>query len=246
MRYYPIFMDLAGRPCLVVGAGAVAVRKARALLDCGAAVTVVGVAPDSACRALERRGAALRRRRFRTSDVLRRALVIAATDDRAVNAAVSAACRRRNIPVNVVDDPDHCTFIVPALVRRGDIAIAISTGGKSPAAARLIKERVAEAVGKEYADLVRLFGSNRRRMMATVVGPTARAQTWKKILDRGILEALRDGKPGQARRILSRCLAEATPVRARRAAFVISRRSLASSRRKPGVRKNAGFRPSPE
>ena len=81
-------MDLAGRPCLVVGAGAVAARKARSLLDCGARVTVVGVRPAAAFRALERRGVVLRDRRFRASDVGRQALVIAATDDRAVNAAV--------------------------------------------------------------------------------------------------------------------------------------------------------------
>ena len=216
MRFYPLFMDLAGRSCLVVGAGAVAARKARSLLDCGARVTVVGVKPAAPCRALERRGAVLRDRRFRASDVSRQALVIAATDDPAVNAAVAAAARSKRIPVNVVDDPARCSFIVPAVVSRGDLTVAISTGGKSPAAARLVKARIEELLGEEYAALVRLLGAHRARMKETVAQQSTRARAWKQMLDDGagvgvgagveVLEALRRGDRKSATATVRRCL----------------------------------------
>jgi precorrin-2 dehydrogenase/sirohydrochlorin ferrochelatase len=210
MKYYPLFMDLGGRECLVVGAGAVAARKARSLLDCGAVVTVVGEAPAAAFRALERRGVVLRERRFRASDVGRQALVIAATDDRSVNAAVSAAARRRGIPVNAVDDPPNCTFIVPAVVRRGDLTVAISTGGKSPAAARLVKEQIAALLGEEHAALVRLLGAHRGRMKDLVQGQGRRARAWKRMLEDGVLESLRKRDTAGAEGTVRRCIADAT------------------------------------
>ena len=209
MNYYPLFMNLAGRPCLVVGAGAVAARKARSLLDCGARVTVVGERPATAFAALERRGVVLLRRRFRTGDVVRQTLVIAATDDRAVNAVVAAAARRKGIPVNAVDDPEHCTFIVPAVVARGDLTVAISTGGKSPVAASLVKERIGELLGDEYPALVRLLGAHRQQMKDAVSGQGSRARVWKKIIDGGVLEALRCGDRKGAADTVRRCLADA-------------------------------------
>jgi siroheme synthase-like protein len=202
-------MNLAGRPCLVVGAGAVAARKTRSLLDCGASVTVVGERPAAAFRALARRGAVVLDRRFRAGDVGRQALVIAATDDRAVNAAVAAAARRRGIPVNAVDDPEHCSFIVPAVVTRGDLTVAISTGGKSPAAARLVKERIAALLGEEYAALVRLLGAHRGTMKDTVAAQPARARAWKRILADGVLASLRDGDTTAAAHTVRTRLAEA-------------------------------------
>jgi len=209
VRYYPLFMDLAGRPCLVVGAGTIAARKARSLLDCGARVTVVGVRPAAAFRALERRGVVLLDRRFRVGDVGRQALVIAATDDPAVNAAVSAAARRKGIPVNAVDDPANCSFIVPAVLTRGDLTVAISTGGKSPAAARLVKERIGELLGEEYAVLVRLLGAHRERMKGEVAKQGTRARAWKRMLDDGVLESLRRGDKDGAASTVRRCLAAA-------------------------------------
>jgi siroheme synthase-like protein len=209
MKYYPLFMDLRGRECLVVGAGAVAARKARSLLECGARVTVVGESPAAAFGALERRGVTLERRRFRGPDVARQALVIAATDDAAVNARVAAAARRRGIPVNAVDDPPNCTFIVPAVLRRGDLTVAISTGGKSPAAARLVKERVGELLGDEYAALVRLLGAHRGAMKRSVAGQGRRAGAWKRMIDGGVLESLQRGDAAGAARTVRRCLADA-------------------------------------
>lgn len=202
-------MDVAGRPCLVVGAGAVAARKARSLLDCGARVTVVGLRPVAAFRSLERRGVVVRDRRFRARDVGRQALIFAATDDRAVNAAVAAAARSKGIPVNAADDPEHCTFIVPAIVTRGDLTVAISTGGRSPAAARLVKERISEVLGDEYAALVQLLGSHRGSMKDAVAGQGSRARTWKRMIDAGVLESLRCGDRKGAVDTVRECLAAA-------------------------------------
>ncbi|HWR97044.1 MAG TPA: NAD(P)-dependent oxidoreductase, partial [Candidatus Methanoperedens sp.] len=126
-----------------------------------------------------------------------------------VNAAVSAAARRRGIAVNAVDDPPNCTFIVPAVVRRGDLVVAISTGGKSPAAARLVKERIAALLGAEYAELVRLLGAHRGAMKDQVPGQTRRARAWKRMLDEGMLESLRKGDRAGAKAAVRRCLNEA-------------------------------------
>jgi siroheme synthase-like protein len=209
MKYYPLFLDLVERECLVVGAGAVAARKARSLLECGARVTVVGENPAAAFRSLVRRGVRLEQRRFRVRDVSGQALVIAATDDRTVNAAVAAAARRRGIPVNAVDDPPNCTFIVPAVVRRGDLTVAVSTGGKSPAAARLVKERIASMLGDEYAALVRLLGTHRGRMKEQVPGQGTRARAWKRMLDEGVLESLERGDRIGATKTVRRCVKDA-------------------------------------
>jgi siroheme synthase-like protein len=240
VRYYPLFMDLAGRPCLVVGAGAVAARKACSLLDCGAIVTVVGVLPAAAFRALERRGVVLRERRFRASDVGRQALIIAATDDRAVNAAVAAAARRKGIPVNAVDDPENCSFIVPAVVTRGDITVAISTGGRSPAAARLVKERISEILGDEYAALVRLLGAHRGSMKDAVAGQATRARAWKRMLDAGVLESLRCGDRKGAADTVRRCLADASCSSSKRKNEL--RDEGFATRRHPGANRGPGKR----
>ena len=138
MEYYPLFMSLQGQKCLVVGAGSVAERKARTLMSCGASVTVIGENPSQGIRRLAENGLVVRARKFRRSDMGRYALVIGATDDREVNRAVSRESRRRGLPVNIADDPELSTFILPAVYHRGDLTVAVSTAGKSPAAARAI------------------------------------------------------------------------------------------------------------
>ena len=139
MAYFPMFVELEGRPCLIVGGGAVALRKARKLLPYGPCLTVVAQSFVPELEALE--GAALCRRAFRPRDVEGQALVVAATGDGALNREIAALCRARRIPVNAVDDKDNCTFLFPALVRRGPLSIGISTGGASPTAAVYVKEK---------------------------------------------------------------------------------------------------------
>ena len=209
MKYYPLYMDLQGRECLVVGAGAVAARKVCTLLDCGARVTVVGERPVEALEELRSRGVKILNRKFRRDDLQLQALVIGATDSEDVNAAVSKESRRRGIPVNIVDDPEKSTFIVPAIFRRGDVTMAVSTGGSSPALARLIREDLERHYGEEYASLAALLGSYRERMMSAVSGHRRRADVWKGILDAGILDVLRREGVEEAEAIIRRHIDEA-------------------------------------
>ena len=141
MTWYPVFLDLAGKPVLVVGAGKVALRKTKGLLEAGASVTVVAprAEPEFAQLAVT-----MRSRRFRVSDVEGAALAFAATDDRRVNHRVAEAAGRRGIPVNVADAPGECAFLVPARITRGNLQIAISTGGESPRLAAALRRKIEE------------------------------------------------------------------------------------------------------
>ena len=142
MPYYPVFLDLTGKPVVVVGAGRVALRKTKGLIEAGAVVTVVAPRVESE---FARLAVTLRRRAFRPAD-LRGAVVLAfaASDDRAVSHAVMLAARRRGIPVNVADSRDECSFLVPARITRGHIQVAISTSGESPRLAAALRRKIEE------------------------------------------------------------------------------------------------------
>jgi len=152
VRHYLVCLDLRGRSCLVVGGGRVAYEKAHGLLECDADVTLVAPKFDPGLEELPVR---LLRRPFRDSDVVRRFLVIAATNDRLVNSRVSSAAGERGIPCNVADDPELCSFILPAIVRRDPIAVAVSTGGASPALAQRLRDDIGELVTERHAELAR-------------------------------------------------------------------------------------------
>jgi len=151
-RYYPVFLDLEGRSCLVVGGGPVALEKARGLLECGARVTVVAprIVPELHALDVERVA-----RGYRASDLDGRTLVVAATSTPAVNRRVFRDAEARSLPCNVVDVPELCSFILPAVLRRDPIAIAVSTGGASPALAQRIRDDIGRLVGDEHAELAR-------------------------------------------------------------------------------------------
>ena len=158
VRYYMACVDLRGRSVLVVGGGAVAVEKVHGLLDCEADVTVVAPRVDDELRRLPLR---VEQRMFREDDVDGRLLVVAATDDRAVNARVSRAAAERSLLCNVADDPELCSFILPAIVRRDPILVGVSTGGASPALAQRIRSDIAALVGPEHAALARRLAALR-------------------------------------------------------------------------------------
>lgn len=139
--YYPLFLDLRGRKVLVVGAGKVALRKVRGLLEAGADVTVVSPEGEPEFAPLP---VSWKRRRFRVSDVAGFALVFAATDDRAVNRKVGEAAAARGIWANVADAPEECDFLVPSRIRRGDLQVAVSTGGQSPRLAVGLRKKIEE------------------------------------------------------------------------------------------------------
>jgi precorrin-2 dehydrogenase / sirohydrochlorin ferrochelatase len=151
-RYYMACLDLKGRSCLVVGGGPIALEKAEGLLDCAARVTVVAPEISHALRALP---VNLVEREYERSDLEGQFLVVAATDDTAVNRRVSADAEARSMLCNVADVPDLCNFILPAVYRQDPIAIAVSTGGASPALAQRIREDIGDVIGPEYAALAR-------------------------------------------------------------------------------------------
>ncbi|MDX6476928.1 MAG: precorrin-2 dehydrogenase [Gaiellaceae bacterium] len=152
VRHYMACLDLRDRDCLVVGGGRVATEKVHGLLDCEARVTVVAPQVDDDLRRLPVR---VEPRPFSRSDVVGRFLVIAATNDRSVNADVSSVARERSTLCNVADDPELCSFILPAIVRRDPIVVGVSTGGASPALAQRIRSDVADLIGPQHAELAR-------------------------------------------------------------------------------------------
>ena len=174
--YYPVSLNVDGEPCLVVGGGAVAVRKAKTLYQAGARVTVVSPSFSAGFKRLKVRRI---RRRFRAADADGKALAISATDDPAVNRAVSRACRRRRVPVNVVDVPDLCTFIVPSIIRKGPVIVAISTGGTSPGLARALRLHLEKALPASLGPLARRLGVARRRILRALPPSPARTRLLK-------------------------------------------------------------------
>ena len=167
MRYYPLCLDISGKRCVVVGGGNVAERKVERLLACGARVEVVGKALTPILAAWKGEEKVVHREAdYEDSCLSGASLVIGATDDETVNGRIAKDARARGIPVNIVDDPARCDFILPSIVERGDLSIAVSTGGKSPALARKLREELEEAYGPEYAVLLEILGELRGKVIA--------------------------------------------------------------------------------
>ena len=187
MSYYPIFLDVHGKRCLVVGGGEVATRKVQGLLEAGAVVVVVSPTLTDALTTLVHIGAIHHvARPFQTHDVVGCALVIGATDRPAVHAAVCEAARQQGIWVNIVDTPEACDFIAPAVVRRGALQIAISTGGHSPALAKHIREDLEQRYGPEYVELLAWLGEQRQRIRQQVRDPAARKACNEQLVDKAL------------------------------------------------------------
>ncbi len=183
MNYYPVCLNIAGRPCLVIGGGRVAERKVGGLLDCGADVCVISPLLAPGLRLLYEQGViSWRQRGYESDDVRGAFLVMAATDDHEVQDMVVADCVRHNIPLNVADVPDKCNFILPALVRRGSLSIAISTSGKSPALARELKERLRAEIGGEFELLNDMMGLLRAEVMGRGLAQKQNEALFKEIL----------------------------------------------------------------
>jgi len=173
--YFAAFLDLRGRRCLVVGGGEVGERKARALLEYGAHVIVVSPTVTAGLAALAVVGRIVERLRpFRRADLRGCALVMAATGDPVVDDAVAALAHRARALVNVADRPERCDFILPSVLQRGDLQIAVSTGGRSPALAREIRRRLETVFGPEYAELIARTGRARQAARAAAPTPAAR------------------------------------------------------------------------
>jgi siroheme synthase-like protein len=200
LKTYPIaLVHLDRQRCVIVGGGAVAARKVRGLRAAGAQVTVIS---PNLCSALEEYaatgGVEVLRRDYRPGDLEGAFLAIAATDDAQVNQQVWDEAQAANILVNVVDDPDHCTFIAPAVVRRGPLTLAISTSGNSPALSRHLRQQLEQTFGPEYGTYVTLLGGVRQRSLVSVP-PERRRALWNDLLASDVLDLIEAGDEVAAR-----------------------------------------------
>jgi precorrin-2 dehydrogenase/sirohydrochlorin ferrochelatase len=175
MALFPAFLKMAGRRCLVVGAGPVAEEKIEGLLHTDAKITVV--APDATGRVRELARAGKLRwqgREFRTADLVGAFIVIAATSNSKLHAKIFRAARRLGVLCNSVDDPANCDFYYGSVVRRGELQIAISTAGHSPALAQRLRKKLEKQIGAEYERFVTALGAARKRLFAKSISPARR------------------------------------------------------------------------
>lgn len=209
MKYYPIQLDVRNRDCLVVGGGGVGARKVQTLIDCGAAVTVVSPKTAPEIDALAREGIIrLHRRGFETGDLDDRFLVIGATDNESLNREIYAEAERRQMLCNIADFPPGCNFILPAVVRRGDLVVTISTSGNSPAFAKKLRKQIEASFGPEYGIFLRLMGAVRQRLLAREHAPEEHKPLFEALIDGGLVELIRTDDTAGIDRLLARVLGE--------------------------------------
>jgi precorrin-2 dehydrogenase/sirohydrochlorin ferrochelatase len=203
---YPVNLVLDGRRCLVVGGGKVALRKVEGLVACGGRVTVVAPRINPELAMLSE--VMIEQRPWRPEDLDGMWLVIAATDDPAVNRAVYDAGQRAGVWVNGADDPANCSFTLPSVVRRGDLQVTVSTGGRSPALATRLRRRLEGEIGPEYAVLLDLLATERDGLKAA--GVSTEGLDWRSALDSDMLDLIRTGDLAHARKRLQTCLSSSS------------------------------------
>ncbi|MDQ6799243.1 MAG: bifunctional precorrin-2 dehydrogenase/sirohydrochlorin ferrochelatase [Acidobacteriota bacterium] len=208
--YYPIFLDIEDRDVVIIGGGPVCERKAETMMKYGARVTVVAPEFTDPIKRWAKAGALkVRKKKYDATDLDGASIVIASTDDESVNMQIASDCRQRKIPVNVVDVTHLCEFIVPAIVEQGSVQLAVSTGGKSPALARTLKEDLQKFVGPEYAEINDLLGTLRPSAKKVLPTDTDRKRFFDGIIALGVLDMVRQGKRRQACQAILRACAEA-------------------------------------
>lgn len=200
MQYFPVFFDLKGKRCLVVGGGDVAARKVSLLFRAGAEVNVVS---PELCESLQNRVAngevSHAARSFEDADIEACALIVAGTDDHAVNKRVSDLAHARCIPVNVVDQPELCSFIVPSIIDRSPVQVAVSTGGASPVLARLLRARLETLIPSAYGRLASLMNEFRDKVKSKLADEGKRRRFWEDVAQGSIAELIFAGKEEAAR-----------------------------------------------
>jgi precorrin-2 dehydrogenase/sirohydrochlorin ferrochelatase len=210
LKYYPVFLDIKDKKCVVVGGGEVAARKAERLLDCGAKVVVISPKLTPELAALKDKNLIFHITAEYSGDLIdKAALIVGATDDEKTNARISSDARGKGIPVNIVDDPQKCDFILPALVQRGDLAIAVGTGGKSPALARHLREELEATYGSEYEIFLNVLGTLRVKMEKNA---GAGKEWFDSLMAAGILNLIKDKEIKKVREIVKKITGEEVEV----------------------------------
>ena len=191
MGYVPIFLAVTGRDCVVVGGGEVAARKVESLLEAGALVTVVSPRLSPSMETIVANGLVTHlARNYERGDIQGSVLVYAATDDPKLHRELAAEARALGIPVNVVDVPELCSFIAPAVVKRGDLQIAISTGGASPAFAARLRRNLEGQFGDEHARTLEVLRAARRRLHSSEIDPAVRMRRLKDLANSALPDAI--------------------------------------------------------
>jgi precorrin-2 dehydrogenase/sirohydrochlorin ferrochelatase len=203
---YPVNLVVAGRRCLVVGGGPVALAKARELVACGASVHVV--APSIVPELAEIPGVVCHRRTYEAGEVTAYRLAITATDDRDLNRRVFLEGDAAGVWVNTADDPANCAFTLPSRVRQGSLLVTFSTGGHSPALSTWLRRRFGVEFGPEYAELLDLLSEERTRLQAE--GVPTEGLNWQEALDSGMLGLIREGRLAEAKERLQACLSSSS------------------------------------
>ena len=196
-RTFPVALVLEGEPCLVVGSGELAAAKVTALLEAGAEVAVATPRPGPALLALAGR-IRLHRRDARAEDIEAAALVVLAEDDLSFDAELLAHARRLRRPVNVADVTEACSFYMPAVVRRGPVSIAISTGGHSPLLASRLRQKIEAEIGPEVGRLAELLDELRGEVKARCPDMPSRAAAWRRVVDSDVPQLLAQGREAEA------------------------------------------------
>jgi precorrin-2 dehydrogenase/sirohydrochlorin ferrochelatase len=191
MRYFPVFLDLQDKPCVVVGGGRVAERKIKTLLKAGARVKVISPRLTRPLAGLKSQEKIIHYpRTYRPKDLRGAFLAIVATDDRAINERVFQEAMARRVPVNVVDDPGHSSFIVPSLVKKRDLILAISTSGRSPALARMLRQKLEKEIGPEYGRFLKLLGAVRKKVIPLGLGQGWNQKIFRKLISEDLLSLI--------------------------------------------------------
>jgi precorrin-2 dehydrogenase / sirohydrochlorin ferrochelatase len=202
--YYPVYIELRGQPCIVVGGGNLAEEKVLGLLAVQAKVTVISVSLTSSLRQLvDERQITMISRASQPGDLTGAFMVICATDQAEINHQVWEEAAANRQLINVVDDTSHCNFIAPAVLRNGDLTIAISTGGNAPALAVRLKQRLQKEIGPEYSRFLELAGRLREPLAYHIPDFETRKKLWYEMVDSKILDELARGNEARAVEIIS-------------------------------------------
>jgi len=212
MQNYPIFVDLKDQPCLVVGGGPVALRKIRLMRMAGAKITVV--APELCDDLIQEFGKQIihHKRKFIDSDISNYRLITAATNEAAVNRHVSALAQANNVPVNVVDQPQLCSFITPSIVDRSPVLIAISTGGGAPVLARMLRSKLEAFIPSTYGQLAATMKNYRGKLKRALPEERDRRRFWERVVQGPIAEHFFSGRNSDAEALLSQAIEQAGPL----------------------------------
>ena len=209
MRYYPIFLDIQGKPCVVVGGGSVAERKVLSLLDSGAKVLVISPKLTTALKKLvAKKAISYCPKSYEQGDLKGFFLAYSATNNSKVNKEVFQEAKKQGILLNVVDVPELCNFIVPSVVGRGDLLIAISTSGKSPAMAKKIRQQLEKEFGREYAVFLDIMGKVRDKILTKSKESDKNKKIFESIVNSPMLEWIRQGKKKEIKRFIDGILGD--------------------------------------